>query len=234
VTGTSAPASWYPDPDGGGGQRYWDGSVWTGHRLPPPPPQYRPQGSYGPPPWKGAQIGRPAEGPGALAHPGRRLAARVLDWLLLLPVFAVLLTVTLLIAAPHFGPIFPTFSADQSTGPVRTPGFLWVYLTIAACGLVTGLAMVAYETVATAKFGRTLGKAWLRIRPVRIDGATLGWGRSFGRAAIGWLAWLLGWIGLLDPLWCLWDDKHQCVHDKVADSIVINDLDHAAGGGPTR
>jgi uncharacterized RDD family membrane protein YckC len=239
VTGASAPAGWYPDPDGSGGQRYWTGSVWTEHRLPPPPPQYyppqyHPYGSFGPPSWKGAQIGRPAEGPGALAHPGRRLGARALDWLLLLPVFVVLLVIALLIAAPHFGPIFPTFNANDSNTQVATPGILWVYLTVAACAFATGLAMVAYETVATAKFGRTLGKAWLHIRPVRIDGATLGWGRSFGRAAIGWVAAFLGWIGLLDPLWCLWDDKRQCVHDKVADSIVINDLVRVEAGVPTR
>ena len=23
------PAGWYADPDGGGGQRYWDGNAWT-------------------------------------------------------------------------------------------------------------------------------------------------------------------------------------------------------------
>jgi uncharacterized RDD family membrane protein YckC len=40
---------------------------------------------------------------------------------------------------------------------------------------------------------------------------------------IFWLAGFLGWIGLLDPLWCLWDDKRQCLHDKVADSIVVNE-----------
>jgi uncharacterized RDD family membrane protein YckC len=162
------------------------------------------------------------------------LAARALDWLLLLGLFVVLLVVTLLIAAPHFGPIFPTVNADDANNQVVTPGIVWVYLAVAACGLVTGLGMVAYETVATAKFGRTLGKAWLHIRPVRIDGARLGWGRSFGRAAIGWLAGFLSWIGLLDPLWCLWDDKRQCVHDKVADSIVINDPGRVGNGDPTR
>jgi hypothetical protein len=34
MTTPSTPAGWYPDPDGSGGQRYWDGSVWTEHRSP--------------------------------------------------------------------------------------------------------------------------------------------------------------------------------------------------------
>ena len=141
----------------------------------------------------------------------------------MVPVFAILLTVSLLIFAPRFGPIFPSVNANQANPPA--PGFVWIYLTVFVCGLLTGLVMLAYETVGVAKFGRTLGMAWLHIRPVRlVDGGPLGWGRAFGRAAIYWLAGLLGWIGLLDPLWCLWDDKRQCLHDKVVDSIVINDL----------
>ena len=223
MTNVEPPANWYPDPYGGG-QRYWDGAAWTGHCVPPAPLLNVPYVTWGPPPWKGAQIGRPPEGPGALANPGRRLGAYLLDVLVLLPAFVVLLTTTLLIAAPHFGPIFPTVYAKSPNGSVPTPGFVWIYLTVIACAFVTGLIMVAYQTVATAKFGRTLGKAWLHIRPVRFDLAPLGWGRSFGRAAISWLAGFLGWIGLLDPLWCLWDDKRQCLHDKVADSIVINDV----------
>lgn len=221
MTNTAPAPNWYPDPTGQSGLRYWDGTAWTGYRL--PPPQYPPYVAWRPLPWKGAQLGRPPSGPGALADPGRRLAARAIDWLLLLPVFALLVAITLLIAAPHFGPIFPTTITGDSNTSVPTPGFVWIYLVIIACGLVTGVIMVMYETVATAKFGRTFGKAWLHIRPIRVGGGTLGWGRSFGRAVIGWLAWFLSWIGLLDPLWCLWDDKRQCVHDKVADSIVIND-----------
>lgn len=31
----ATPAGWYPDPAGGGGQRYWDGATWTGHVAPP-------------------------------------------------------------------------------------------------------------------------------------------------------------------------------------------------------
>jgi hypothetical protein len=40
VTGSSAaPAGWYPDPAGGGGQRYWDGAAWTEHTAAAPAPQ---------------------------------------------------------------------------------------------------------------------------------------------------------------------------------------------------
>jgi len=229
MTDVSAPASWYPDPDGYGGQRYWDGAAWTQFRVPPPVAPVPPQGAgfpppgWGAPPWKGARLGRPQSGPGALAEPGRRLGARVLDILLLVPVFAVLLVVALSIFGPGFGPIFPNASGTSTPGNVPTPGFVWIYLTVFACLFLTGLVMLAYQTVAVARFGRTFGMAWLHIRPLRVSGGTLGWGRSFARAAIFWLAGFLGWIGLLDPLWCLWDGERQCLHDKVADSIVVND-----------
>jgi hypothetical protein len=37
MTTPPTPAGWYPDPDGSGGQRYWDGSGWTEHRSPATP-----------------------------------------------------------------------------------------------------------------------------------------------------------------------------------------------------
>jgi uncharacterized RDD family membrane protein YckC len=83
---------------------------------------------------------------------------------------------------------------------------------------------VVYETIMTARYGRTLGKAWLGIRPVRINGGELGWAAALGRASFCCFAPLiLNWVGLLDDLWCLWDAKHQCLHDKATESIVIND-----------
>ncbi len=37
TTPPPAPAGWYPDPDESGGQRYWDGTGWTGQTRPAQP-----------------------------------------------------------------------------------------------------------------------------------------------------------------------------------------------------
>jgi hypothetical protein len=37
MTTPPTPAGWYPDPEGSGGQRYWDGSTWTEHQSPAAP-----------------------------------------------------------------------------------------------------------------------------------------------------------------------------------------------------
>ena len=162
------------------------------------------------------------DGPGALASPGRRLGARALDALVLMPVFALFVVIAIILVAPHAGPLFPRNVGDQD-GPLPTPGIVWIYLAVIVCVVTTGIVLVIYEGVATARYGRTLGKAWLHIRPIRIDGTSLGWGRSFGRIGIYWLSGFLSWVGLLDPLWCLWDANQQCLHDKVVGSLVIND-----------
>jgi uncharacterized RDD family membrane protein YckC len=244
VTTTGPGPGWFADPAGSGGQRYFDGTAWTEHVVPPPPPPapppippYPAYGAGAPPgygagappgygawkpPWKGAELGRPQSGPGALAEPGRRLAARLLDGLLLLGVLGVLCGITIPIVAPHVGPVFPNTPADNRPN-APPPGIFWIFVVVFGCIVVTQLISIAYESFATAHYGRTFGKAWLHIRPLRVDGSPVSGWRAMGRSALGVAAGLMSWIGLLDPLWCLWDDRRQCLHDKVADTIVVND-----------
>jgi uncharacterized RDD family membrane protein YckC len=219
-TAPGPPPGWYPDPSGSGALRWFDGSTWTALVAPPPMPYGYVPG--GPPPWKGAQLGLPQSGPGALASPARRLGARALDALLLLPVLGAFLASALVIAVPRAGPMFPNVAPGRN-GRVPTPGFVWVELAVLAAIFATWLVGIAYETVMTARYGRTLGKAWLHIRAVRSRGEPLGWWRSLARGALVFLAATVNWIGLLDYLWCLWDGTQQCVHDKIVDTVVVND-----------
>jgi len=213
-----APPGWYPDPSGSGLQRYFDGNAWTAHTAPVTPPTP----SWSAPTWKGARYGRPQYGPGSVADPGTRLGARLLDGLLLAPVVIVLAVMTIALVAPHIGPLFPNNTTDPNA-TVPTPGFVWLYVAFFGAALFSGLLFVVYEAIATKRYGRTLGKRWMHIRPITVDGNQLGWGRAFGRAASYALASWLSWLGIIDYLWCLWDTDAQCLHDKVAGTLVVRD-----------
>ena len=209
----AAPPGWYPDPNGGG-QRYFDGTAWTGYTAP-----WAPQAQ----PWKGATYGRPAYGPGSLTDPGRRLGARVLDGLVFLPVtIAVRRDRSRVGCAPRRSDV----PEIESRSECRCPD-AGIHLAVPRLFRGGGRAERTLRSLRNRRdraYGRTLGKRWLKIRPVMLDGQALGWGRSFGRAAAEWFASALGWIGLVNYLWCLWDANTQCVHDKVAGTLVINDM----------
>jgi uncharacterized RDD family membrane protein YckC len=212
------PPGWYPDP-GGAGLRYFDGNAWTENIAPAPAPAPIATAAQ---PWKGARYGRPQSGPGSLADPGRRLCARLLDALVFAPVAIAIIAITLAIVAPHVGPVFPKQTNDaNSSGP--TPGFVWLYLTVFGTAAFAWVAFFLYDAIATVRYGRTLGKRWMDIRPITLDGRPLGAGQAFGRAAVHSLGGCLGWVGLIDDLWCLWDPDAQCLHDKAASTLVVCD-----------
>lgn len=143
------------------------------------------------------------------------------DVALMVPVFVALVSLGIALVAPHTGPLFPTVLHDD--GPVPVPGIFWIGVTLLACVAVTGLVLVAYEALATAAWGRTLGKRWLHIRPVHTDGGALDPWQAVGRALLYWAFILVPWAGLFDPLWCTWDEDRQCLHTKVAGTLVVND-----------
>ncbi|WP_347133336.1 DUF4352 domain-containing protein [Mycobacterium sp. DL] len=105
MTTPQTPAGWYSDPDGSGGQRYWDGHAWTEHRAPapqpPPPPPLPPTAAAAEPDHAGAHRA-PEEAPaGDGDH--RRLLVRYLS------VCAALLAVLVAVA------VYAAFFADDGS-----------------------------------------------------------------------------------------------------------------------
>ena len=90
------------------------------------------------------------------------------------------------------------------------------------CRFIIGAAYYVYFHGTT---GQTLGKKVLNIKVVDMStGGTIDYGRAF-------LRWLLpgagtwvscGLLPLIDGLWPLWDANRQALHDKIANTLVID------------
>ena len=131
-----------------------------------------------------------------LASWGRRAAAFLLDWLLLITVFVA----TSVLA-----------SATASLGPLEA---VW--------GLEILFLPSLYQWLMVGAWGQTLGKMALRVRVVRgEDAGPVGYPRALGRVAS---AWALGFFVvplLLAYLWPLWDKRNQTLYDKIVSTIVV-------------
>ncbi len=95
-------------------------------------------------------------------------------------------------------------------------------------GFLSALTMVSvvsvvYYAVPTALWGQTFGKWLVGTKVVGPDGQAPGWGRAWLRAVVALVADLLSnlIVGVLDPLWLLWDRRRQTLHDKAAGTVVI-------------
>jgi uncharacterized RDD family membrane protein YckC len=136
-----------------------------------------------------------------LASIGRRLAARLLDGVVLLPVWILLLSA--------FGADLDGGIADVPEAAVRC---LW-------------LVAVAYEIVLVARTGQTLGKRWMRIKVVDgTTGANPDWDQAGRRAAPALLQIvpLVGAFAGLLYLPALWRPRRQGLHDRLANTVVVN------------
>ncbi len=81
----------------------------------------------------------------------------------------------------------------------------------------------------TIRNGQTPGKQLLGIRVIRADGTPSGWGSTFIREFL--IKWLL--VGVLtsflvvawplDLAWTLWDKDRQTLHDKIMNTLVVDD-----------
>ena len=147
----------------------------------------------------------------ALASWGSRVAAYLIDLLILLVPVIVLTIIVVAVAA------------GSDTGAIVTGilGFL-AYLVIA----------FMYAPLLMAREGEHNGQTWGRqavgIRVVRDSGEVMG----FGWAALREIVvkqLLFGWVGsaffglpaLLDFLWPLWDDTNRALHDMIVSTHVV-------------
>ncbi|GAA4610975.1 hypothetical protein GCM10023195_46350 [Actinoallomurus liliacearum] len=183
-----------------------------------PPPAYRPPVDPAAAPPYGPVPGDPASAPVLpLAHRGKRLLARMIDAVLMMAIAAV--PVTLVWLWVHY------LAPDGDSG----------LAALGAVGsfLIVTVVIVLYEGAQLAAWGRTLGKRWLGLRVVRATppGAPLSTGKAYLRAAVyppGFAALqivpMVGLLSMLNVLWQFWDPPlHQCLHDKIVGTVVIDD-----------
>jgi hypothetical protein len=87
-------------------------------------------------------------------------------------------------------------------------------------GSAIGLWSLYFTVLLTVGRGRTIGKRIMRVRALRLDGQPIGWWSAFERAG-GYAAGLA--TGFLGFAQVLWDPNRQCIHDKIAGTVVVVD-----------
>ncbi|MFE5833691.1 RDD family protein [Streptomyces sp. NPDC056488] len=196
------PGNPYGSPYGGGGGSPYD-------NAPPPPPPYG--SGYG-----GGYGGTdPLAGMPPLADSGRRILARIIDW--------IIVAVPLAIIGIPFK-VYDRVSSDDDFGDAVTSfdgGGQLVFQ------LITIVAYVAYDTVLTARKGQTLGKKLMKLRVAMLnDGSTPPMSQSLLRAVVLWLPALICcaclWPLLLLILILVDKPYKQGLHDKAAKTVVVS------------
>jgi uncharacterized RDD family membrane protein YckC len=164
-----------------------------------------------------------------VANPWRRLGAWIIDGLLVTVVVLVIGFPLVRDIADQFRTYFDQVQAATNAGR-PTPDAT----TFTTNLLGTTLKLTLLQLVVAAIYiipmiklrGATLGKmaTGIRVRPMNTEGLP-SWGQSVlrfvGFQVIAAVPQIGGLYFLLDVLWCLWDPRRQCLHDKIASTAVV-------------
>ncbi|MFD6949358.1 hypothetical protein A6A08_12600 [Nocardiopsis sp. TSRI0078] len=200
----------YPPPNGGWGPAPGQGTPPPGPGWGPPVPAPPPQGFPGPgtPPGQGVP---PPAGPETAAF-GRRLAARAIDYVLVV------------VAAVAFFVImaFVTVALVGNSETTDAEGTLWALLFVFGWGLL----LFFYDWLYLVTWGRTLGKMMVGIKVVSAaDGGRLSQGQALGRSAFFGLPQSVPGLGhvftLAESMAALGDRRGRSLHDRVAGTVVV-------------
>jgi uncharacterized RDD family membrane protein YckC len=159
---------------------------------------------YAPPRTVVQDIVRPQSGV-ALADRGARLGATILDSL----IFAGMVYVPMFFAA---------FTAEAATS-----GESAATMVLGAGALtIVGFAVWCWLNIRyVLRNGQSIGKKLVGIKVVRADGTAVSLGRIFWlRNALNAAISIVPLYGLIDILF-IFGSSHQCLHDKIADTIVV-------------
>ncbi|MFI1221704.1 MULTISPECIES: RDD family protein [unclassified Streptomyces] len=186
-----------------------------GSAPPPPPPPPPPNDPYG----SGAGFGAPdpLAGMPPLAEPGKRILARLIDFLIIsIPLY--------LISLPWGGAVDVNGDGDDGFGDAVSNGYSGHQLLWSLIGLVV---YVAYDTYFTHKDGRTLGKRLLKLRVAMLnDGRVPDTGAALMRAVVLWAPALLccPCLWWLINIVLMFTDKpyRQGLQDKAAKTVVVS------------
>jgi uncharacterized RDD family membrane protein YckC len=168
-----------------------------------------------------------------LAERGTRLAAAAIDELILLGISLPMIFGAVPAIMQTLGQTDLQAAADSDSlitglGSVSTAEVLHAMLTGPGM-IITAVAFVAWCVITAwlvARNSQSIGKRLCGIKVVRTDGSRASLARIFLlRNVVSGLPGLLPYIGLLyqlliDPL-LIYQASRQCVHDMIADTIVV-------------
>ena len=199
-------------PPGPGAYPPGPGTYLPGPRAYPPGP-----GAYPPPGWVVHEPPvRLAPGGAPVADFGSRLAAYLLDTLVMVPA---VLAIELVAVGLGFVLVRPL------TDPPRT-GQVVLFGVIAGVVTLVGALAVQYWyfVVYQVRHGQTVGRRTLKIKVVSVvDGSPM----TRRQAVRRWLVQYLGgalapYFSWVDGLWQLGDEPYrQCLHDLCAETVVV-------------
>lgn len=147
------------------------------------------------------------------ADRGTRLGAQILDGL----IFGVMVYLPFVVAAGVTG----AFTVSPNLDPEDISSFGPMFGVAVLVGCI-GLAVWGWLTFTYVKRnGQTMAKKLLNIKVVRSNGEASSVGRIFWlRNIVNGLISIVPLYGLIDALF-IFSESRQCLHDKLADTIVI-------------
>lgn len=161
-------------------------------------------------------VPRPAPAPLPYAGPGRRVAAFIIDWLIVLtPVIALSIAYAVLSPDVAEAATLENFDIDYSES----------YSGLAAFLLVLGFAgpWLYFAGFESSKRRATPGKMLLGLVVTNEDGGHIGFGRATARYFSKAISASLVLIGYL---MAFWSDRRQALHDVFARTLVLEASAH--------